>query len=105
MIETVTVTPNNGLDGDGNPVAAGAPVTVSTLAVAPGNTVLQYGIGGDLDDVVFTVYLELGSAVADDDVITVRGKQCRARVQEWISPWTGRGGLAVLARSTTGRGA
>lgn len=105
MAETITVTPQSGYDSDGNPLPAGDPVTLTTLGIAPGNTVLTYGIGGDLDDVQFTVYLELGSAIADDDQITVRGKDCRARVQEWRSPWTNRGGLAVLARSTTGKGA
>lgn len=104
MIETVTVTPTGGgLDSDGNPTTTGSPVVLPTIAVAPGNTLLSLGIGGDLDDVEFTVYMSLGSAVSDDDQITVRGKACRARVQEWRSPRTNRGGLAVLARSVTGK--
>lgn len=104
MSETVTVTPTGGgLDSDGNPVTAGSPVVLPTLAIAPGNTLLTWGVGGDLDDVEFTVYMVLGSAVSDDDQITVRGKQCRARVQEWRSPRTNRGGLAVLARAVAGK--
>lgn len=104
MAETVTVTPSGGdrYDSDGNPLPGGSPVTLPTLGIAPGNSELRYGVGGDLDDVQFTVYMELGSPVADDDEITVRGKQCRARVQEWRSPRTNRGGLVILARSTTG---
>jgi len=105
VTETVTVTPQSGYDTDGNPVGGGSPVEVSTLGIAPGNSELRYGTGGDLDDVQFTVYLELGSPITDDDQITVRGKKCRARVQEWRSPRTNRGGLVVLARSTTGKGA
>lgn len=105
MTETVTVTPNaSGYDRYGNTVAGGDPVTLPTLAVEPGSTQLQPGVGGDLDDVQFTVYLDLGSPIQDDDAITVRGKQCTARVQEWRSPWTGRGGVVVFARSTTGKG-
>lgn len=103
MTETVTVTPSaGGYDADGNPIAAGDPITLPTLGIAPGNTSLQFEDASGLDDVQFTVYLKLGSPITDDDQITVRGKQCRARVQEWISPWTGRGGVVVLCRSTTG---
>lgn len=104
MAETVTVTPQSGYDSRGNPLPSGDPVVLPTLAIAPGNTVLQFGIGGDLDDVQFTVYMELDSSINDDDEMTVRGKECRARVQEWRSPRTNRGGLVVLARSTTGKG-
>jgi len=105
MAETVTVSPAaGGFDRYGNPITPGTPVVLPTLAVAPGNTQLQAGEGGDLDDVQFTVYLDLDSPIQDDDAITVRGKQCLARVQEWRSPWTGRGGLVVFARSTTGKG-
>jgi hypothetical protein len=103
MSETVTVTPQSGLDKHGNPIDAGDPVVLPTLAIAPGNTLQTPGLGGDLDDVQFTVFLELGSAIADDDEILVRGKTCRARVQEWRSPWSERGGLVVLAQSSTGK--
>lgn len=99
------VTPQSGYDNDGNPIDPGDPVVLQTLAIAPGNTLLSFGIGGDLDDVAFTVYLKLDSPIVDDDTITVRDKECRARVQEWRSPRTNRGGLAVLARATTGTGA
>lgn len=104
MTETVTVTPSGGdsYDSDGNPIAGGDPIALEALEIAPGNSLLSFGIGGDLDDVAFTVYLELGTPIVDDDTIEVRGKQCRARVGLWDS--TGLGGLAVLARSVTGAG-
>jgi hypothetical protein len=102
MSEVVVLTPSNQdrYDSDGNPVAGGDPVTLHPLEIAPGNTLLTYGIGGDLDDVAFTVFFELGTPIVDDDELEVRGKHCRARVGLWDS--TGLGGLAVLARSTTG---
>lgn len=102
MAETVTVTPTGGdrYNSDGDPIAPGEPVTLVPIEVAPGNSLLTYGIGGDLDDVQFTVYLELGSPIANNDIIEVRGRECRARVALWDS--SGYGGLAVLARSTTG---
>ena len=103
MAETVTVIAGSGgYDSDGNPLPAGAPVEIRTLGVAPGNTMLKLGVGGDLDDVQYTVYMPLGSPVNNDDTIMVRGKACRARVSEWVSPWTARGGMAVLARAVTG---
>ncbi|WP_234785807.1 hypothetical protein [Mycolicibacterium elephantis] len=115
-METVTVTPTSGLDSNGDPVAPGSPVTLTPLEIAPGNTVLQYGIGGDLDDVEFTVYFpprvrtgvntyaETATVVADDYGINVRGRDCRARVAVWRSQRGGaRGGVAVLCRSATGQ--
>ncbi|OKH70814.1 hypothetical protein EB72_24785 [Mycobacterium sp. SWH-M1] len=105
MAESVTVTPGGHYDGKGKWIQGGSPVSVTTLGIAPGNTTLAVGQGGDSDTVEFTVYLELGSPISDDDLITVRGKQCKVRVQEWRSPQTNRGGLVVLASLTTGKGA
>lgn len=114
MTETVTVTPVRQWDSDGNPIGGGGPVELTPLEVAPGNTVLQYGVGGDLDDVEFTVFLplrvrtgvdtwtETAALVPDDSTVTVRGKKCRARTQVWQSQRSHRGGVAVLCRSTTG---
>lgn len=120
MSETVTVQPQVKLDAHGNPEVPGDPVVLTPLEVEPGNTLLSYGIGGDLDDVEFTVYLPLrvrtglvaGVAtyadttelVVDDCAISVRGRDCRARVQVWRSQRSPRrGGLAVLCRSATGK--
>lgn len=116
MAETVTVTAPVELDSDMNPVAgSGGSVVLTPLEVAPGNSVLQYGVGGDLDDVEFTVYLSLRSkvdgewvdtetVVADNSVINVRGRDCVARVAVWRSQrGYARGGVAVLCRSSTGK--
>jgi hypothetical protein len=93
-----------GYDSDGNPIPTGAQISMRAIAIAPGNTSLAFITGGDTDVAEFTVYLPLGSPVVDDDQIEVRGKHCRARVREWVSPYTGRGGLEVLCRSVTGTG-
>lgn len=105
MTETVVVTPQFGIDSDGNPRTAGESVTLTPIAIAPGNTLQQAGVGGELDEADFTVFLALSDEgkVHDDYSITVRGRECRARVQVWRSPRTGRGGVVVLARSATGK--
>ena len=108
-LETVVVRPQVKFDSDGNPIIpdpAPVPVTLTPIAIAPGNTTRSYGDGGDLDAADFTVYLKLGDAdkIADDYEIQVRGRDCTARVQKWQSPRTGRGGLVVLCRSATGKG-
>lgn len=91
------------LDDDGNPVAAsGAPNTIYARGIAPGDTRLTPGATSDLDEVAFTAYFDLGAAIADNDMVMVRGRLCRARVKEWISPWSGRGGLEVACVSATG---
>jgi hypothetical protein len=107
MAETVTVTPLFGMDDNGNPKPAGVPVVLTPIAIAPGNTALSFGEGGDQDVAEFTVYLQLSdeSKVKDDDQIEVRNHTCLARVRVWRSPRTGRGGVEVLCRSATGKGA
>lgn len=105
MSETVLVTPEFGIDSDGNPRTDGTPITLTPLAVAPGNTLQQPGVGGELDEADFTVFLSLADEgkVLDDYKITVRGRECRARVQVWRSPHSERDGVVVLARSATGK--
>lgn len=122
MAETVKVWPPVEFDDHGNPIDNGDPdpVELIPLEVAPGNSVAQYGIGGDLNDVEFTVYLPLRyrrrvgtdfvwvdttTLVADDAVIKVRDRTCAARVQVWTSQRSKRGGIAVLCRSATGKAA
>lgn len=117
---TITVQTGGGLDEDGNPTASGGPVELTPLEIAPGNTVLRYGVGADLDDVQYTVYLPLRTRTAidvagqaeytptvdlipDDSTVTVYGKPCKARTQVWQSQrGTSRGGVVVLCRSITG---
>jgi hypothetical protein len=92
------------LDDDGNPVAAGGggPTTIYARAIAPGDTRLTPGATSDLDEVAFTAYFNLGDPIADNNMVMVRGRLCRARVKEWVSPWSGRGGLEVACISATG---
>lgn len=106
MSETITVTPKGATNTDGDPTSDGTPVVLTPIAIAPGNTSRSFDAGGDLEQVDFTIYLRLSdeSRIADDDIVLVRGRHCRARVRTWRSPRTGRGGLEVLATSATGKG-
>lgn len=119
-IETVTVTPLFGTNDDGDPVPPGSPLVLTPIAIAPGNTSLAFGRGGDQDSVEFTVYFRLttyrvennalvltntADVIADDYGIRVRGRDCLTRVRVWRSPRTDRGGVEVLCRSVTGKDA
>ena len=116
MKETVTVTPTVGNDSDGDPVAQGAPITLTPQEIAPGNMLRKYGKGGDLTDVEFTVYLPLrirteadtylpvDEVIHDGDEITVRGRVCVVLLEVWRTGGY-RGGAAVLARSRSGKAA
>jgi hypothetical protein len=117
VTETVTVTQLVGNDSDGDPIAAEEPITLTPLEIAPGNMMIKYGTGGDLTDVEFTVYLPLrvntGEGYTDTDTVVrtgddieVRGRRCTAMVSVWRSQRGGdRGGVAVLARSRSGKAA
>lgn len=104
--ETVTVTPTFGYDDYGDPKPDGTPFPLTAKFIAPGNTLREFGVGGDSEHAEFTVFLELTDRgkVKDDDRIEVRDKDCFARVQDWVSPRTGRGVVAILATSRTGKG-
>ncbi|TXH18709.1 MAG: hypothetical protein E6R06_26070 [Mycobacterium sp.] len=105
MTETVTVTPKYPVDANGDHPPDGAPYTLTPLEIAPGNTMRQFGTGGDLEDAEFTVFLPLAdeAKIADDYGIKVRGHDCFARVQVWRSQRSGRGGIVVLAKSPSGK--
>jgi hypothetical protein len=117
MTETVAVIPTVGNDSNGDPVAQSEPITITPLEISPGNTAIRYGFGGDLTDVEFTIYLPLRVRTAVDtwtptedlvrngDEIDIRGRRCVATVQVWRSQRSGRGGVAVLARSASGKAA
>lgn len=120
MSETVTVTPQYGLDANDDPItapsgasgASGSTGAVNlTALVAPGNTTVKPGADGQLDTVAFTVYLPLkvqvsgqwvrtSSVLTDNFTITVRGQVCLGRAKEW--DLNGRGGIEVLATALTG---
>lgn len=110
MTETVTITPQAGVDDNSDPLPAAAPFTMTGF-VAPGNTTTTPGNDGNLDEVTFTVYLPLKikrsyqwvrttTAMTDNFTITVRGQVCVGRAQEWDQ--CGRGGVVVLATADTG---
>lgn len=112
MTEQVTITPV-GIDANGDPVS-GDSLILPAMEIAPGNATVSFSAGGDLTDVEFTVYLparvqsegswvDTSTLIRDGDHIAVRGRICVAAVQVWRS--AGRGGLAVLARSRTGKAA
>lgn len=112
MSEQVTVIPLGGHDGNGDALPDGTPLVLLAYEVAPGNTLLSYGIGGDLDSVDYTAFLPLRfraggtwSALApileSPFDIEVRGRRCNGRAQIWDS--RGHGGIAVLAHSSTGK--
>ena len=110
MTETVTITPQAGVDDNSDPLPAATPFTMTGF-VAPGNTTTTPGNDGNLDEVTFTVYLPLkikrsyqwvrtATAMTDNFTITVRGQACVGRAQEWNQ--CGRGGVVVLATADTG---
>lgn len=103
--ETVTVTPTFGYNDDGDPIPDGTPFDLTPKFIAPGNTLREFGVGGDLEQADFTVFLAITDRgkVKDNDRIDVRGNDCYARVQDWVSPRTKRGIVAVLAKSGTGK--
>lgn len=118
MTEQVTITPQPGHDSNGDQLAAGTPFGLSGL-VAPGNTLRTAGIGGDLDEAEFTVYLPLRSRresatpgvwewvpvidqLGAEFTITIRDRVCEGRAQLWDGGG-GRGGVVVLATSATGK--
>lgn len=112
MSERVTIVPDGGHDGSGDPLPDGAPIAVLAYEVAPGNTLLKFGVGGDLDSVEYTVYLPLririsgawtplAGILAKPFHIEVRERFCVGRAQVWDS--RGRGGIAVLCHSATGK--
>lgn len=118
MTETIAVLGPIANDTDGDPIEPGEPVTLTPLEIAPGNMLIRFGKGGDLTDVEYTVYLplrvrtdvdtwtEVDQLIRDGDEIEVRGRRCVAMVQVWRSQHGGaRGGVAVLARSKTGKAA
>ena len=121
MNEQVTITPQAGHDSNGDPLPAGTPFDLAGL-VAPGNTLRAAGIGGDLDEADFTVYLplrhrrpastpgewewvpviDLLTGPTGEFTIQVRDRVCDGRAQLW-NGGGGRGGVVVLATSATGK--
>ena len=110
MTETVTITPQGGLDANDDPIAAGTPFTLAALVAADDSTIAP-GADGSLDRIAYTVYLPLKikgrtgwittiSAMTSNFTITVRGNVCVGRVKE--HRLNGVGGLEVKAIAQTG---
>lgn len=75
---------------------------LTAIAVAPGGgseSVERFRNGETIDA---TVYFTLGTDLVNSDELTVRGQRYQIIVNDWRSPWTGRGGLEVLC--TRGQG-
>lgn len=118
MSEPVVVTPQAGRDRKGDPLpAVGDPFTLHGI-VAPGNTTRSYGAGGDLEEADFTIFFPLrirrevsgewgwvsvAELLINDFTVTLRGKTCVGRIQDWNEG--GRGGVVVLALAATGKAA
>lgn len=102
MSEIVTITPRTGNDRRGDPIPPGEPFDLRAMEIAPGNTAVRFGLGADLSDVNFTVFLPLRceGRVRDGYGIKVRDLDLDARVLLWKSG--GRGALLVLAHKSTG---
>lgn len=90
-----------GRDENGQ-ITSASNVELPTLAIAPGGGSEFVERGRDGEKTEFTVYFALGTDVNNDDSLTVRGQTFGIVVNEWRSPWTGRGGLEVLC--TRGQG-
>lgn len=101
--ERVTITPHFTRDDDGvEAPPAGDPLIVIARGVTAGNTAERFGASGAEDEADFTVALDLGTPIEDGDLIRVRGRNCRARVQLQQSQHPARRMLIVLCKSITG---
>lgn len=100
MSEQVIRHRGGGRDENGKLVAAGSPVPLAAIGVAPGGGSERLTRGRTGEDIVHVVYFQLGTDVVNDDELTVRGERFRIIVNDWRM--RGRGGLEVLC--TRGQG-
>ena len=100
MSEQVIRHRGGGRDEDGKLVAAGTPVSLTAIGVAPGGGGRHVERLRDGETIACTVYFRLGTDVVDGDELTVRGERFRIIVNDWRM--RGRGGLEVLC--TRGQG-
>lgn len=100
---TELVTRHRGAQRDENGrLTPASDVPLPTMAIAPGGGSEFVERGRDGETTAFTVYFALGTDLNNDDRLTVRGQQFGIVVNEWRSPWTGRGGLEVLCNRGQG---
>lgn len=100
--ERVTIIAAAARDDDGSYGAAGAPADVTARAVTAGDTTRRFGAAGELVAADFTVVFDLDTQIRGGDTLIVRGRRCRALIQEQLSQWADRNQLVVLAQSRAG---
>jgi hypothetical protein len=88
-----------GRDENGQVVAAGTPVPLMAIAVAPSwypapSSRERISEGRDGEDIGAVVYFPPGTDVVNSDELTVRGERYRIVVNDW--QMQGRGGLEVV---------
>jgi hypothetical protein len=101
MTETVTRHRGGGRDEDGQLIAA-TDAALTAIAVAPGAGSEFAERAREGESTAYTVYFPTGTDVVNSDEMTVRGERFGLIVNDWRSPWTGRGGLEVLCTRSQG---
>ncbi|MGV0627205.1 hypothetical protein [Mycolicibacter minnesotensis] len=94
MSEQVIRHRGGGRDENGKLIAAGSPVPLTAIGVAPGGGSKRLTRTRTGEDIVHVVYFPLGTDVVNADELTVRGERFRIIVNDWRM--RGRGGLEVL---------
>lgn len=101
MTETVTRHRGGGRDENGQLIpATDEPLTPIAIAPGAGSEYAERSREGE--STAYTVYFQTGTDVVNSDEITVRGDRFGVIVNDWRSPWTGRGGLEVLCTRAQG---
>lgn len=80
----------------------GTDTPLTALAVAPGAGSEFVERSREGESIACTVYFAVGSDVVNSDELTVRNERFPIIVNDWRSPWTGRGGLEVLCTRSQG---
>lgn len=101
MSETVIRHRGGGMDADNNPIGW-VDATLTVHAIAPGASAEYVERGRDGDRIEFSIYHVPELDITDRDEVTVRGRRCRVRVEQWKSPHTSRTGTVVLCSSGEG---
>ena len=94
-METVTRHRGARYDEDGKLTPAST-TSLAATAIAPGGGGHNVERARDGRTVQCTVYFTTFVDLVNGDELTVRGNRFQIIVNEWRSPWTGRGGLEVL---------
>lgn len=90
-----------GRDEDGRQIPA-SELDLVALAVAPGGGTHYAARQRDGEQVACVVYFATKVDIRNGDELSVRGRRHAVIVNDWRSPWTGRGGLEVLCTRSQG---